>query len=164
VLNIFGGRRPDHPMADIREARKILEDVPTNDALRAVEELSHWFDSVRTAEGFEPLYRSELVQLIDESAQNPLRKLSRDYLSTPRLSKFQEGRLWGAIYEFWRQSALAFVACVDLYASGAKGASALKPQMPLLALRGAAAFVSVLWVRFFCFAASWRAALASIEE
>lgn len=135
MLNIFGGRRPDHPMADIKEARKILGDVPTNDAFRAVEELSHWLDSVRTAEGFEPQYRAELVQLIDESAQNPLRKLSRDYLSTPRLSKFQEGRLWGAIYEFWRQSALAFVACVDRYAGGAKGANALKPQMPLLALR-----------------------------
>jgi hypothetical protein len=144
VLKIFGGRRPDHPMADIKEARKILEDVPANDAFKALDELSHWLDSVRTAEGFEPQYRAELVQLIDESAQNPLRKLSRDYLATPRLSKFQEGRLWGAICEFWRQSALAFVACVDLYASGAKGANALKPQMPLLTLRSLRALAAQL--------------------
>jgi hypothetical protein len=135
VLKIFGSSKPDHPMADIKEARKILEQIPGNDSLKAIDELYHWFESVRSIEGFKPEYRAELILLIDDAAQVHARKLTRDYLSVPRLSKFQEARLWGAIHEFWKQSALAFATCIDLYATGAKGADALKPLMPLLTVR-----------------------------
>ena len=136
MLSIFGSGKPDHPMADIKEARTIVAEIPGNDSLKAIDELFHWLESVRTVEGFKPEYRAELIQLIDDAAQVHARKLARDYLSVPRLSKFQEGRLWSAIHEFWRQSALAFAACIDLYATGAKGADALKPVMPLLTVRG----------------------------
>ena len=135
VLKIFGSSKPDHPMADIKEARKIIDEIPGNDSLKAIDELFHWLESVRTVDGFKPEYRVQLIQLIDDAAQVHARKLARDYLSVPRLSKFQEGRLWGEIYEFWRQSALAFTTCIDLYATGAKGADALKPLMPLLTVR-----------------------------
>lgn len=135
MLRIFGSSKPDHPMADIKEARKILDQVPGNDTLKAIDELFHWLESVRTVAGFKPEYRVELVQLVDDAAQVHARKLSREYLSAPRLSKFQEGRLWGAIHEYWKQSALAFASCIDLYATGVKGAEALKSQMPLLTVR-----------------------------
>ena len=151
MLKIFGGGKPDHPMADIKEARRILGDVPAADAVKALDELSHWFESVRTTEGFKPEYRAQLVQLIDETAQVHARKLARDYLSTPRLSKFQEGRLWGAIHEFWRQAALAYAACVEPYAAGAKGADALSSMMPLLtvrALRALAAQMKWQYIRY----------------
>ena len=135
MLKIFGSSKPDHPMGDIKEARKILEQIPGNDSFKAIDELFHWLESVRTVEGFKPEYRAEIIQLIDDAAQVHARKLARDYLSVPRLSKFQEGRLWGAIHEFWKQSALAFATCIDLYATGARGADALKPLMPLLTVR-----------------------------
>ena len=151
MLKIFGSSKPDHPMADIKEARKILEQIPGNDSIKAIDELFHWLESVRNVEGFKPEYRASLVQLIDDAAQVHARKLARDYLSAPRLSKFQEGRLWGALWEFWRQSALAFAGCIDLYATGAKGADALKPLMPLLtvrALRALAAQMKWQYVRY----------------
>lgn len=148
MLKIFGSGKPDHPMADIKEARKIIGEVPGNDSLKAIDELFHWLESVRAIEGFKPEYRVELIQLIDDAAQVHARKLARDYLSAPRLSKFQEGRLWGAIYEFWRQSALAFAACIDLYATGAKGADALKPLMPLLTVRALRALATQMKWRY----------------
>jgi hypothetical protein len=132
VLKIFGSSKADHPMADIKEARKIIDEIPGNDSLKAIDELFHWLESVRTIEGFKPEYRVELIQLIDDAAQVHARKLARDYLSVSRLSKFQEGRLWGAIHAYWQQAALAFSAGVDLYATGAK---ALKPLMSLLTVR-----------------------------
>ncbi len=135
MLKIFGSSKPDHPMADIKEARKIIGEIPGHDSLKAIDELFHWLESVRTVDGFKPEYRVELIQLVDNAAQVHARKLARDYLSVPRLSKFQEGRLWGAIHEYWRQAALAFSACIDLYATGAKGADALKPAMSLLTVR-----------------------------
>jgi len=151
MISLFGSNKPDHPMADIKEARKLLDELPTSDAFKCAEELTHWLASVIAEAGFKPEYRAQLIQLLDEAAQIPLRKLARDYLVSPRLAKFQELRLWKAIYEYWRHAALAYTACIDLYATGAKGADALKGSMPLLltrALRALAAQVKWTYVRY----------------
>lgn len=151
MISLFGSKKPDHPMADIKEARKILGELPANDAFKCADELSHWLESVMAEEGFKPEYRAQLVQLLDETAQIHLRKLGRDYIVSPRLAKFQEIRLWKAIYEYWRRAALAYAGCIELYASGAKGADALKGSMPLLlsrALRALAAQVKWMYVRY----------------
>ena len=151
MISLFGSKKPDHPMADIKEARKILGELPTTDAFKCADELTHWLESVMAEEGFKPEYRAQLVQLLDETALLHLRKLARDYMVSPRLAKFQEIRLWKAIYEYWRQAALAYAGCIDLYATGAKGADALKGSMPLLlarALRALAAQVKWMYVRY----------------
>jgi hypothetical protein len=151
MISLFGSKKPDHPMADIKEARKILGELPTTDAFKCADELTHWLESVMAEEGFKPEYRAQLVQLLDETAQLHLRKLARDYLVSPRLAKFQEIRLWKSIYEYWRQAALAYAGCIDLYATGAKGADALKGSMPLLlarALRALSAQVKWMYVRY----------------
>ena len=44
--------------------------------------------------GFKGERRGEVIMLLDEAAQAHQRKLARDYLSNPRLPKFQEGRIW----------------------------------------------------------------------
>ena len=41
MISLFGSKKPDHPMADIKEARKLLEELPANDALKCAEELTH---------------------------------------------------------------------------------------------------------------------------
>ncbi len=135
MLSIFGGSKPDHPMADLKQARTILDEVPANDAHKALEELGNWLDSVSLTDGFKPDIRAQLLCLIDETAQAHVRKLVRDYLATERLSKFQEGRLWGAIHGYWRQAALAFSVCVDAYGSGAKGTEGYKGSIALLTVR-----------------------------
>ncbi len=151
MLNLFGGSKSDHPMADLKEARKILDEVPAGDAHKALDELAHWLESVRGAQGLKPDYQAQLYLLIDEAAQLHLRKLQRDYLSNPRLLKFQEQRLWGAIHFYWTQAALAFPASIDLFAIGAKGADALKNMLPLLtvrALRALAAQMKWQYIRY----------------
>lgn len=165
MLNLFGSSRPDHPLADPKEARRILEAVPANDSIRALDELAHWHESVRGVEGFKAEYRAQLVQLIDEAAQIHLRKLAREYLSSPRLPRFQENRLWLAIHEYWKQSALALASCLELYASGAKGADALKSVAPLLsvrALRALAAQMKWQYLRYGPFDNSLWAMVAKI--
>ena len=151
MISLFGSKKPDHPMADVKAAKKLLDELPGNDAFKSLDELSHWLESLMAEEGFRPEYRAQLVQLLDEAAQIPLRKLTRDYMASPRLAKFQETRLWTALFGYWRQSALAYVACIDLYAAGAKGADALKAGMPLLlarALRALGAQVKWMYVRY----------------
>src|SRR5450759_2779122 len=86
MISLFGSKKPDHPMAGIKEARKILEELPTNDAFKCADELTHWLESVVGAEGFKAEYRAQLIQLLDETAQTHLRKLARDYMVSPRLA------------------------------------------------------------------------------
>jgi hypothetical protein len=151
MISLFGNKKPDHPMTDLKEAKKLLEDLPTGDAFKCADELTHWLESVVTAEGFKPEYRAQLIQLLDETAQTHLRKLVRDYIASPRLAKHQEVRLWTALHAYWCQAASAYVSCIDLYAAGAKGSDALKGSMPLLlvrALRALAAQMKWMYVRY----------------
>src|SRR5689334_3444606 len=102
MLKLFGSK-PDHPMAGLREARNIVQTASGQDGFKALEELSHWMDSVRGVDGFKPDHRAQLLILIDDAAQPHLRKLQRDYLSTVRLSRFQEQRLWNALHGYYKQ-------------------------------------------------------------
>ncbi|HEY6720151.1 MAG TPA: hypothetical protein VI363_00815 [Burkholderiales bacterium] len=150
-MKLFGGGKSDHPMADAKEARKILDAIPATDPFKAIEDLNHWLESVRSWENFRPEHRAQIVQMVDDAAQTHLRKLQREYLSSPRLTKFQENRLWAAIRESYRQSATAFAICIDYYATGQKGWEDLKQSMPLLtvrALRALAAQMKWQYVRY----------------
>src|SRR5687767_8211109 len=120
MLKLFGGGKPDHPLGDAREAKRILDAIPANDAFKALEELTHWIESVSTVEGFKPDHRAQTVLLLDDTAQPHIRKLQRDYLATPRLSKFQEHRTWNAVHGFLKQAGLAFARCIEIASSGPK--------------------------------------------
>ncbi len=164
MLKFFGGK-PDHPMSDLKEARKILDEIPANDVHKALEELGNWLDSVSSTEGFKPENRAQLLFLIDETAQVHVRKLVRDYLSAARLTKFQEGRLWGAIHGYWRQAALAFAVCVEAYGSGAKGTDAYKGSIALLTVRALRALAQQMrwqYMRYGPFEDSLWGAVAKI--
>lgn len=150
-MKLFGGGKPDHPMADAKDARRILEQLPAQDAAKALDELAHWHESLSLAEGFAPAQRIELLVLVDDAAQPRARKLTRDYLGQALGSRFQENRLWTALHEYWRQAGLAFARGVDLFLQGAKGAEAARGTLPLLlarALRAAAQQIKWMHMRY----------------
>jgi hypothetical protein len=150
-MKLFGGGKTEHPMADVREARKIVDAIPASDPFKALEDLEHWLESVRAWQGFAPEHRAQLIQIVDEAAQGHLRRLQRDYLSSPRLSKYQENRLWSSIRGYYRQSAIAFATCVDFFVTSQKGWEVLKPSMPLLtvlALRALAGQMKWQYIRY----------------
>jgi hypothetical protein len=151
MLKIFGGGKSDHPMADLKEARRLLGELPANDAAGALDEINHWFESVRADRDFRPAHRVALALMLDEAAQTPVRKIGREYLFTPRLSKPQESRLWTVIHGFWRNATLALVGSLEEFVTGAKGAYDLKGDLPIItvrALRALAALMKWLHVRY----------------
>jgi len=135
MKDLFGGAGPDHDMADPKEARRLLEELPAQDPLRALEELAHWHESVGAAEGFKPEARIHLLFAIDEAAQPRLRKVARDYLAAVRPTPFQDNRIWTHLHEYCRQCGHAYALSVDAVLQGAKGADAAKPLLPLLVVR-----------------------------
>jgi len=94
-MKLFGAGRPDHPMADRKQARKLLDELPPQD-LKALEELAHWQESVAGADGFKPEERVQVLAMLEEAAQPRLKKVARDYLGaairdTPDFRKAVEG-------------------------------------------------------------------------
>lgn len=135
MLNLFRGGKPDHPMADPREARRVLEQLPAQDPFKALEELAHWHESIGAADGFRLENRVALLTAIDDAAQTRVRKLSKDYLAAARPSRVQENRLWTHCHEYWRHAGIAFARCVEGFLQEAKPAEAARALLPQLLVR-----------------------------
>jgi hypothetical protein len=135
LKQLFGGGKPDHPMADPKEARRILEQLAALDTFKALDELAHWHESVSAAEAFKLEQRAALLIAIDDAAQSRVRKLGRDYFAAERPSRFLENRLWTHVHEYWRQAGLAFARCVDGFMQDAKPSESARAQLPIVVLR-----------------------------
>jgi hypothetical protein len=114
-MKLFGAGKPDHPMAERKEARRLLDELPAHEG-RALEELARWHESVASAEGFKAEERAQRLAMIDEAAQPRLKRLEREYLGAARAargSRAQENVLWTRLHEYWRQAGQAYARCID---------------------------------------------------
>jgi hypothetical protein len=141
---LFGGGKPDHPMGDPKEAKRILEELTTGDANKALEELAHWHESVSTVPGFKLDARAQLLVQLDDAAQPRVRKLAREYMGAGRLSRVIENRLWTHAHEYNRQAGQAFARCIDEFIKEPKAADPAKAQFPLLLVRALRSFAQQL--------------------
>src|SRR5262245_56115902 len=138
-MALFGGKAA-HPLADAKEAKRVLEALPPNDPYKSLDELAHWLESVAAAEGFKAEARLQLLFLLDDNAQTRLRKLAAEYLGATRPSRFQENRLWTTVHGYWKQAALAYARSVDQFVQGAKGVESAKALLPQLLIRALRSF------------------------
>ena len=134
-MKLFGGGKPDHPLADPKEVKRILDALPANDPVKALDELMHWMESVATADGFKPESRVQLLFALDDAAQPRVRKLAKEYFTAGRPSRFQENRLWTALHGYWKQAGYAYARSIDQFVQGHKGIDAAKNLLPLLLVR-----------------------------
>lgn len=129
------GEKVDHLMADPKRARELVEDLPANDG-KALEEITYWLETITRTPAFKLEQRFDNVSLLDGAAKTRVRKLSVDYLSMPRQMKFQEHRLWTAIYGFWQQLGHAYLGCVDQFeTAGLAGLTIIRRSLPLMVAR-----------------------------
>ncbi len=134
-MALFGGGKPDHPMADIKNAKTLIADLPANDSIKALEEVIYWLDSIMREDGFKVDYRFQLFDALDQAAKNHPRKIAQDYLATDRQEKYRESKLWNTSFEFWRTLGGAYVQCVEQFQAGAGGSGALKKDLPVIIAR-----------------------------
>ena len=161
ALSWLGGGKPDHPLADEKSAKELLSSLPTTDAGKAIEDLRHWIESVVATEGFKPDRRAEVILQLDAAAQAHQRKLARDYLANPNLPRFQEGRLWGAVFGLWKDLGAAYAACLAQFAAAPGSVGKMKAQLPLLGVRAVRSLASQLKWHYMHYepgdAAAWEA-------
>jgi hypothetical protein len=127
-MKLFGAGKPDHPMAERKEATRLLNELPPHD-LKALEELAHWHESLTAAQGFKPEERAQRLTMVEEAAEPRLRKVSRDYLASvrsPKGSRAQQNLIWARVHEYWRQAGQAFAQAAEQRPQPASLAAALR--------------------------------------
>jgi hypothetical protein len=150
ILNLFSSR-PDHLLGDAKELKRVLAELPLDNAFKAVDEVYGWFESLQPADDFRTDHFFDVVRQLDEAVQPCIRRLSRDYLHSPRLSKSEERRLWTMCYNYWGEVASLYARCVNRVRLNPKdkGIEAFKASLPLAATRLMAARATQLkWVEY----------------
>ena len=124
-----------HPLANPKEADSVFEDLRGEEPLKALEEVTHWLESVTHDDEIRPERRFELIKRLDEIAQPHRIKVGRDYGNLSRQSRFQEGKLWTAKHDFWFRTSAAYTDLIERFERKDKGTEGMKTQPGLIALR-----------------------------
>ncbi len=136
MLSTLFGKKSDNPIADIKSAQALLDDLPKNDAFRSLAELTELIELVSVhTDDFKLDHHLAVLRLFDDAAQPYMRKLVREYFTPFEINKFQENRLWLALGNWSRHIAHAYFKLFTAYCNGERGSSAIKAQVPLLTAR-----------------------------
>ncbi len=125
----------DHPLGDLREAKKLLGELPLDDPLKGLHELNSWLAFVRNTEGYRLSDRVKLFKLLGEAVQPLQHALVSQYLETPRMDRSRENRLWLRIFESFRQLGEAYFDCIEAAEASPDDAAAIREELPLLTVR-----------------------------
>ncbi len=134
MFKLFG-EKPDHPLYDLDETRRLLDELPLDDAKKSLEEITFWLESIKDAAGFAPQLRTDIILLLDEAGQPHLTELLRLYLSAPHLRDFQGLHLWRGIYAFAQALSAAYAACIGAYPNNGKKSGDPKERIALVCVR-----------------------------
>ncbi|MCG6933893.1 MAG: hypothetical protein LJE57_09650 [Gallionella sp.] len=144
MLSVIFGKKSDHPLADIKSAQALLENLPKNDAYKSLMELTDLVESVTEQYDFKIDHQFAVLRMIDEAALPYARKLSREYFTPFEINKFQENRLWSLLVNYYRHSSNAYLDVFNRFCNADKGSSTIRIQVPLLTARGIYALICKL--------------------
>jgi len=128
----FFSNKTNHPLADAREARRILAEIAVREPQTAVEDASAWLESLAADESFKLAQRLELILKLDEAAVAQARRLGRDYPALTGASRTQESRQWQIGHNYWQQLAASYLDCMARKLAAEKEGDAIRSQMPVL--------------------------------
>ncbi len=149
MLGLFSPK-VDHPLADAREVRRLLVELPALDASAALESATAWLESLVATPEFPPGRRLELVLQIDEAVRPQSGKLARDYLA-PTQSRARAFRLWQIGHAYWVALAAAYRQTLLLHRDDPANIDIPRPQLALLCARLLHAYGGELKWEQFCY-------------
>lgn len=135
MLGLFSGKKPDHPLADAREAKRLLGELPGKEPAAALDEAAAWLETLVLAEGFRPEHRFQLIAQVDETVILHARRLAREYATAGRVSRLQELKQRQAGEGYWSALVTAYGGCLEEAAAGAPGKQAESLRSGLLSAR-----------------------------
>ncbi|HLP99310.1 MAG TPA: hypothetical protein VK149_12800 [Sideroxyarcus sp.] len=136
--------KPDHPLFDLAEAKRLIAELPQDDPRKALEDITFWLESIKTTKGFHPEVRAAIILLLDETALPLHTEQLHQYLGAPHLQDFKGIHQWQGIHAYAQALAAAYAACIEEYRAADKKPFELKQQLPLLCVRWARAIAEQL--------------------
>jgi len=135
VTDWFVRAKPQHPLADIRQAKKVISELPVTDSVKAIELICFWLDSIANTDDFRTDLRVQLTDLLDQAAKIHQHKIVQEYLLGQRLQKIRENMLWATAIRFCKLLGASYNRCIDDFKSGAIGSSSIKNQLSVVIAR-----------------------------
>lgn len=133
---VFASQSGKHPLADARELRRIISELPRDNAFKALDEIVGWLESLWASDEISPDRLFEAVRQLDEAAQSFLKRLAKEYLHTPRLPRSEEKRLWSINFGFWELLAKVYERCLPSPGGEVqRGAEHVKSAFPQISTR-----------------------------
>ncbi|MCL2346239.1 MAG: hypothetical protein FWC58_10360 [Desulfobulbus sp.] len=138
-----------HPLADAEALRRIIADLPKDNAFKALDEVVEWLASTRNAGGLSVDRLYEAAAQLEDAVQGHVARLCRNYLHTSPLPRTEEERLWSLSHGYWQTLSDVYERCLHGLAVRGKAAENLKVLLPALCARQIAALGTLLkWDRF----------------
>lgn len=129
----FFSAKSGHPLADPKEARRIVAEIAGHEPAVALDEAAGWFESLAGIDDFPLVQRYERIAEIAAASLPLARRQAREFLAGGRQSRLREQQAWQRNYGYWNQLVHALERCLEEAAANAKATDALRPKLaPLL--------------------------------
>lgn len=128
VLKWIVGAGVDHPLADVKQSRALITELPAESA-RALKQITEWLEALPGTEGLKTDRLLEIIELVDTAARNHQRKLFQDYLSLSRQQKLHEHAIWTCGHGYCEAVAAAYQLCASRCDANAGGAAAARKSV-----------------------------------
>lgn len=142
MLGLFGSKST-HPLAEAKEAKRILGELAASESAPCVDETTGWLESLAGLDAIAPALRHKRIVELAAVSLPQARRLARDYLTATRPSRLQEQQAWQRNHGYWQQLANALHRCLTDADADAKVRESLKPQWHAL-------LAGLLIARFGC--------------
>lgn len=136
MLGLFSNKS-DHPLANLKSAQLLLDDLPKTDPVVVLHEIGHWIEALfDPANEFRLDHQFAVLRMLDEAAHPHLRKIIQSYFAVIPPSAFNENRLWGAMSSYFNFCDLGYLDLLIGLQKGEKGSSSIKSSRSLICARG----------------------------
>ena len=129
------GSSPDHPMINEGAAKRLLAELPADDPLEALKELSDWMTSFGGTPGYKLGNRLAVAMLLDETAAPIQAEVRRSYTQAPHLQDLEGMKLWLAMHEFAIARIELFAVCLRELPPAVKKNEAASEQAAIVCVR-----------------------------
>ena len=135
MLSTIFGKKSGHPLATMKSAQAILDDLPTGDAYGSLAEITGLVELLMKGNEFKLDFQLEMLRFLDGAASSYVRKMSREYFAPYELNKFQGNRLWLGLSSWSNQISSAYLEMFTEFSEIEKPSHTTKAQIPQLASR-----------------------------
>jgi hypothetical protein len=136
MLSWLKSDKVDHPLANAKRARQIVDDFPYKNARQTLEDAHQWLTSVNETTEFKLDRRFELIDMLDVATRKSQAQLTDSFMSLGEDDLVQERRISKTLSDFWRALGDGYLACARQCTDAKSVPGAMRSKLAVIAARG----------------------------